>query len=435
MQRRNAAIPRGPYHSVPIFIASGEGALLTDVDGNTFLDFAGGLGCLNVGHCAPAVVEALRDQAGQSTHSCFHVTPNVGYVQLAEALNARTPGKFAKRTLLVNSGAEAVENAVKIARAFTKRQAIICFEDAFHGRTLLAMSLTSKTHPYKIGFGPFAPEVYRIPYAYCYRCSYSKTYPSCGVYCAHELEHVFKRVVEADNVAAVIAEPVLGEGGFVAPPREFFQVLQSVCRRHGILFIADEVQTGYGRTGTLFACEQFGIEPDLLTAGKSIAGGLPLASVTGRAEIMDTPVVGGLGGTFGGNPLACAAALAVLETYDQVDLSARSLRIGTIFEETTSDWSRRFSIVGDIRGLGAMRGIEFVTDRQTRAPAKQQTEAIAHACYERGLIVLTAGTLGNVIRLLVPLVATDEQIREGLSVLEAAISSVVPETVEKAAIG
>ncbi len=435
MCRRNAAIPRGPYHSAPIFIASGQDALLTDVDGNTFVDFAGGLGCLNVGHCAPAVVDAVREQAGQSTHSCFHVTPNAGYVQVAEALNARTPGKFAKKTLLVNSGAEAVENAVKIARAYTWRQAVICFEDAFHGRTLLAMSLTSKTHPYKIGFAPFAPEIYRIPYAYCYRCSYSKHYPSCGAFCAHELEHVFKRVVEADNVAAVIVEPVLGEGGFAVPPREFFHVLQSVCREHGILLIADEVQTGYGRTGTLFACEQSGIEPDLLTAGKSIAGGLPLASVTGRAEIMDAPVVGGLGGTFGGNPIACAAALAVLETYDKEDLSARSQQIGAIFEETTRGWSKRYSIIGDIRGLGAMRAIEFVTDRETRAPAKQQTDAIARACYEHGLIVLTAGTLGNVIRLLVPLVATDEQIREGLSVLESAISSVVPEPVEKAAIG
>jgi 4-aminobutyrate aminotransferase/(S)-3-amino-2-methylpropionate transaminase len=433
MQRRNAAIPRGPYHMTPIFIARGEGALIADVDGNILLDFAGGLGCLNVGHCAPAVVAAVREQAEQSTHACFHVTPNDGYVRLAEALNARTPGKFAKKTLLLNSGAEAVENAVKIARAFTKRQAVICFEDAFHGRTLLTMSLTSKTHPYKIGFGPFAPEVYRIPYAYCYRCSYSKTYPSCDVYCARELEHVFKRVVEADSVAAVLAEPVLGEGGFVLPPKDFFAVLQRICREHGILFIADEVQTGYGRTGTLFACEQLGIEPDLLTAGKSMAGGLPMGSVTGRAEIMDAPVVGGLGGTFGGNPIACAAALAVLATYDQQDLSAHSQRIGTIFEEVTRGWPDRYSLVGDIRGIGAMRAIEFVTDRQTRTPAKQQTDAMARACYERGLVVLTAGTLGNVIRLLVPLVATDEQIREGLSVLETAIASVVPARSESVA--
>lgn len=424
MQRREAGVPRGAYHMTPVFIARAEGAVIEDVDGNQLLDFAGGLGCLNVGHRAPAVVEAIRTQMDRFLHGCMHVTPYESYVRLAEALNVRVPGRFAKKTLLLNSGAEAVENAVKIARCFTGRPGILCFEDAFHGRTLLAMSLTSKTHPYKVGFGPFAPEIYRMPYAYCYRCSYSLTYPSCQLHCAHQLEDVFRRAVQAAGLAAVLVEPILGEGGFVCPPAEFFQVLTQICRRHGILLIADEVQTGFGRTGTLFACEQLAFEPDLLVAGKSMAGGLPLASVTGRAEIMDAPVVGGLGGTYGGNPLACEAALAVLETFESQGLGERACRIGQIFERVTRDWHDRFPLIGDIRGLGAMRALELVHDPQTREPAKEETASVIRGCYEHGLIILSAGTYGNVIRVLVPLVATDEQIEEGLEVLEASLSAV-----------
>ncbi len=424
MERRQASVPRAAYHMTPVFIARADGAILEDVDGNQLLDFAGGLGCLNAGHRAPAVVEAIREQTDRYLHGCIHVTPYDGYVRLAEALNTRTPGGFAKKTLLVNSGAEAVENAVKIARCFTGRPGILCFEDAFHGRTLLTMTLTSKTHPYKVGFGPFAPEVYRMPYAYCYRCGYSLTYPACALYCAHQLEDVFRRQVSAEALAAVLVEPILGEGGFVVPPREFFQILTNICRQHQILIIADEVQTGFGRTGTLFASEQFGLEPDLLVAGKSIADGLPLASVTGRAEIMDAPVVGGLGGTFGGNPLACEAALAVLETFDSQKLGERARCIGEIFEQVTRDWPDRFPLIGDIRGLGAMRALELVRDRQTREPAKEETNAVIRGCYERGLLILPAGTYGNIIRLLVPLVATDEQIEEGLAVLEASLSTV-----------
>lgn len=426
MERRESSVPRGVYHITPIFIARSEGAVVEDVDGNHFLDFAGGLGCLNVGHRAPAVVEAIRTQTDRYLHGCMHVTPYDGYVRLAEALNARTPGSWAKKTLLVNSGAEGVENAVKIARAHTGRPAVLAFEHAFHGRTLLAMTLTGKTHPYKVGFGPFAPEIYRAPYAYCYRCPYSLTYPSCEVACGHKIEDIFRTTVEADKLAAVIVEPVLGEGGFVPPPREFFQILTEICRPRGILLIADEVQTGFGRTGRLFACEQFGFEPDLLVAGKSIAGGLPLASVTGRAEIMDTPVVGSLGGTYGGNPLACEAALAVLETYDDQELGERACHIGRIFEQTTRDWFDRFPLIGDIRGIGAMRAIELVRNRETKEPAKEETQAVINACHQRGLIILPAGTYGNVIRVLVPLVATEGQIEEGLAVLEAAMSTVSP---------
>src|SRR6201981_1338738 len=311
--RRDAAIPRGPQLVTPICAAKSEGVWIEDVDGNGYLDFAGGIGCLNVGHRAPGGLNAIRGQLDAFLHTCFSVAPYGKYIELAEKLNSLTPGKFPKKTLLLNSGAEAIENSVKIARSYTHRPAIICFEDAFHGRTMLTMSLTSKTHPYKAGFEPFASDIYRIPYAYCYRCSYSLQYPDCGVFCAKHLEDTFKRMVASESVAAVVVEPVLGEGGFVAPPPEFFSIIQDICRRHEILLIADEVQTGFCRTGTMFACERYGVVPDLLVSAKSIAGGMPLAAVTGRAEIMDTPGVGGLGGTFGGNPVSCAAALAAIE--------------------------------------------------------------------------------------------------------------------------
>jgi 4-aminobutyrate aminotransferase/(S)-3-amino-2-methylpropionate transaminase len=430
MKRREAAVPRGIAHGTPIFAARAEDAVLEDVDGNRFLDFAGGIGCNNAGHRAPGVVTAIREQVDAFLHTCFSVAPYEKYIAFAEKLNSITPGTFAKKTILVNSGAEAVENAIKIARFYTRRPAIVCFEDAFHGRTMLTMSLTSKTHPYKAGFEPFAADVYRIPYAYCYRCSYSLKYPSCDVFCAQHLEDAFKRVVAAEAVAAVIAEPVLGEGGFVSPPPEFFGVVQDICRKHEILFIADEIQTGFGRTGAMFASERYGIIPDMLVSAKSIAGGLPLAAVTGRAEIMDAPGAGALGGTFGGNPVACAAALAAIETIERENLSARAVKLGEKFEARARDWKSRFSLVGDARGLGAMRAIELVRSRETREPAKRETEQIIRHCYQRGLIVLSAGTYGNVVRLLVPLVVTDEQFDEGLYILEAAISTVAESSVE-----
>jgi 4-aminobutyrate aminotransferase/(S)-3-amino-2-methylpropionate transaminase len=308
---------------------------------------------------------------------------------------------------------------------------VICFEDAFHGRTLLTLSMTSKTSPYKAGFGPFVPEVYRIPYAYCYRCAYSLQYPSCEVHCARQLEEAFKRVVATDSVAAVVAEPVLGEGGFVVPPLEFFRIVRDTCRRHGILFIADEVQTGFARTGTLFACQRYGIEPDILVTAKSLAGGLPLAAITGRAEIMDTPVAGGIGGTFGGNPVACEAALAVLDIFSSArgkdDLSARANRIGERFVERARAWQERWApqgLIGDVRGLGAMQAIELVRSSGSREPAAAETQEIVRYSYEHGLILFSAGTHGNVIRLLVPLVVTDAELDEGLNVLEAALESV-----------
>ncbi len=420
MARREAAVAHGTYHATPIFAAKAEGAVIADVDGNRFLDFAGGIGCLNMGHRAPRVVAAIREQLDKFLHVCFSVTPYESYIALAEKLNALAPGKFPRKTFLINSGAEAVENAVKIARAYTKRPAVICFEDAFHGRTLLTMSLTSKTHPYKTGFAPFASDIYRIPYAYEYRGEKGATAESF----AHHLENAFKRAVAPESVAAVIVEPVQGEGGFIVPPPNYLRTLQDLCRKHGIVFIADEVQSGIGRTGKWFASEHFGIEPDLITAAKSIGGGLPLAAVIGRAEIMDAPAEGSLGSTFAGNPLSCVAALAALETIEKDGLLSRSTAIGKRFESRARGWQTKWDLVGDVRGLGGMCAIELVRNTSTREPADTETKQIARFCYEHGLITITAGTYNNVMRILVPLVITDEQFDEGLDVIEAALASV-----------
>ncbi len=420
MERRNAAVARGPFHSTPVFAAKAEGAVIEDVDGNRYIDFAGGIGCLNMGHRDARVLDALRGQLDKFLHVCFSVTPYESYIAVAEKLNALAPGKFAKKTVLVNSGAEAVENAIKIARAYTKRPAVICFEDAFHGRTLMAMSLTSKPHPYKAGFEPMATDIHRIPYAYGYRSAAGTTAEEF----AHHLEGAFKRQVAAESVAAVIAEPVLGEGGFVVPPRDYFLLLQNICRKHGILFIADEVQSGIARTGKWFASEHFGIEPDLLVSAKSLGGGMPLAAVTGRAEVMDAPGIGGLGGTFGGNPLSCVAALAGLETIEKDGLLARSTEIGKRFEARARGWQKRWELVGEVRGLGAMCAIELVRDARTKEPADTETKELSKYCYEHGLINITAGTYGNVMRILVPLVVTDAQFDEGMDVLEAGLATV-----------
>ena len=423
-ERRTRAVPRGLSHGTPIYVAKAEDAWLEDADGNRYIDFAGGIGCLNVGHRREPVISAVRDQLDRHLHTCVQVTPYENYIALAERLNRVTPGKFPKKTLLLNTGAEAVENAVKIARAHTGRSGMIAFEDAFHGRTMMALALTSKTHPYKAGFAPLPGDVYRIPYAYCYRCSYSLKYPSCDLFCARHLEDTFKRVVASEDVAAVIAEPVLGEGGFVAPPKEFFHVLMDICRAHGVLFIADEVQSGFGRTGTLFASEYYGIEPDLLVTAKSLGGGLPLAAVTGRAEIMDAPGPGSLGGTFTGNPLSCAAALAVLDLFEHEDLLSRANELGARFQKRAREWQKRWPLIGDVRGLGGMQAIELIKSSDKREPAPEETKQIVQYCYEHGLITLSAGSYSNVIRVLAPLVISDEQMDEGLSVLESALQMV-----------
>src|SRR6202049_201881 len=420
MARREAAIPRGPANAMPVFAARADGAVIEDVDGNRYIDFAGGIGCLNIGHRSPRVISAIREQLEKHLHLCFAVTPYEGYVAVAEKLNSLAPGNFAKKTILLNSGAEAIENSIKIARAYTKRPAVICFEDAFHGRTFLTMSLTSKTHPYKAGFQPFASDIYRIPFAYPYRNSAGTTAADY----AHHLEDAFKRSVAPESVAALIVEPVLGEGGFVIPPRDYFKLLQNLCRKHGILFIADEVQSGFARTGKWFASEHFGIEPDLITMAKSLGGGMPIAAVTGRAEIMDAPGVGSLGGTFCGHPLSCAAALAAIETIEKENLLNSSTVIGRRFEERARAWQKKWPLVGDVRGMGGMCGMELVRNPASREPADTETKQIARFCYEHGLITITAGTFNNVLRILVPLVVTDEQFDEGLAVIEAALASV-----------
>src|SRR5438876_5553437 len=422
-ERRDAAVPRGLSHATPLYVARAQDAWIEDVDGNRFLDFAGGIGCINTGHRNETILLAIEAQLQNFLHTCSQVTPYESYVTLAERLNRITPGKFPKKTILLNSGAEAVENAIKIARAHTGRSGVIAFEDAFHGRTMMALALTSKTHPYKAGFAPFPSDVYRIPYAYCYRCSYSLRYPSCDVFCASHLEDTFKRVVAAEEVAAVIAEPVLGEGGFVVPPKEFFRILIDIFCKRGVVFIADEVQSGFGRTGKLFASEHYVIEPDIVVTAKSLGGGLPLAAVTGRAEIMDAPGPGGLGGTFAGNPLSCAAALAVLDIFEHENLLERANALGNRFQKRAREWQERWPMIGDVRGLGAMQAIELVQSPEKREPAADEANQIVQYCYEHGLIVLSAGSYSNVIRVLVPLVATDAQMDEGLDVLEAALKA------------
>jgi len=424
MKRRDAAVVRAAYHATPVFVAKAEGAVIEDVDGNRMIDFAGGIGCLNTGHRAPAVVDAVRRQVDRFLHTSFNVLPYESYIAICEKLNAIAPGKGPKKTLLVSTGAEATENAVKIARAYTRRPAIIAFEDAFHGRTYMAMAMTSKTHPYKAGFEPFPAEVYRIPYAYCYRCSYSLKYPSCEMFCAKHIEDTFKRMVSAESVAAVIVEPILGEGGFVTPPPEFFPTLTEICRRHGILVIADEVQTGFARTGAMFSCERLGLDPDLVAMAKSMTGGLPMGAITGRADIMDVSAPGQLGGTFGGNPLACEAALAVLETIEKQNLCARANVLGDRFRKRAAKWQAKWELIGDVRGLGAMQALELVRSKATREPADEETKQVSQYCYEHGLVLITAGSYGNVIRLLMPLVVTDAQMDEAMDVLESGLAAV-----------
>ena len=420
LTRRAAAVPRGVFNVAPIFAEWAEGARLRDVEGREYIDFSGGLGVLAVGHRHPAVLEAIRGQLDHYLHTCFHVAMYEPYVMLAERLNRLVPGGFSKKTMFTNSGAEAVENAVKIARAATGRKAVLSFEHAFHGRTLLGLSLTSKVAPYKSGFGPFAPEVYRVAYPYPYRCALGHE-GNCTPHVIGAIEEAFRVLVDPDDVAAVVVEPVTGEGGFIVPPADFLPALAALCRRHGILLIADEVQTGFGRTGRFFAVEHGGVEPDLLVTGKSLAAGLPLAGVTGRAELMDAPQVGGLGGTYGGNPIACAAALAVLEVMEREELVARAREIGASIMARFRLWQQRFAGIGEVRGIGAMCGMELVEDRQSKVPARALTTAVLSASLERGLVILKSGVYDNVVRVLLPLVISDADLDRGLGMLEDAL--------------
>ncbi|MEW6057603.1 MAG: 4-aminobutyrate--2-oxoglutarate transaminase [Bdellovibrionota bacterium] len=421
MQQRLAAVARGPFHSTPVFISRASGALIEDVDGNQLLDFASGIGVVNVGHSPEALVRAVQEQAAKFLHAGFNVTPYESYIRLAEKLNQAVPGNFPKKTLLVNSGAEAVENAIKIARAATGRQAILCFDHGFHGRTYMAMTLTSKVKPYKAGFGPFNPEVYRAPFPYAYRWPGGLDEKEVSAECLKRFIEVVETQVGAQNVAAVILEPVLGEGGFVPAPREFLAGLREYCTKQGVLIIADEIQTGFGRTGTLFASEQLGLVADLTTLAKGLGGGLPLAAVVGKAEIMDAPIEGGVGGTYGGNPVACASALAVFDAFENQGLLRRAVAIGEQVSKRLRGWKEKFSSVGDVRGLGPMQAIELVKNKSTKEPNRELAGALTKYCYEHGVVSLTAGTFGNVVRLLVPLVIESEQLDEGLDVMESGL--------------
>ncbi len=421
LEMRNKHVPQGPFNTTTAFIKEAKGAVMIDIEGRELIDFAGGIGVNNVGHSHPKVVAAIKDQADKFTHTCFHVAMYDSYVELAAKLNDLAPGDFNKMTMFANSGAEAVENAVKVARYATGRQAIICFDNAFHGRTLMGMTLTSKIKPYKFNFGPFAPEVYRMPFAYCYRCHFGLKYPSCDVACADYLEEFFITNVAAESTAAVIAEPIQGEGGFVTPPPEYFPKLDKICKKHGIALIIDEVQSGSARTGKFFAIEHWGVEPDIITLAKSFAGGMPLSAVIGREEMMNKPHVGGLGGTYGGNPICCRAALAVLEVITEDGLLQRSAELGEILSKRFAALQEKVELIGEVRGKGPMLGLELVKDRESKEPATDQAKKVVQLCYEKGLVVLACGNFGNVIRTLMPLVITNEQLDKGLSILEESL--------------
>ena len=415
-QLRERYVPRGVAQAHPVFVARAEGARLWDVDGREYLDFAGGIGVMNVGHGHPRVLQAVRAQLERFTHACFQVTPYETYVRLAERLSALAPGSFPKKTIFLTTGAEAVENAVKIARAHTGRPAVVALTHSFHGRTLLGMSLTGKASYYKQNFGPFAPEVYHAPAPYPYRGV------SDGL-ALEGLEELFRTQVDPERVAALILEPVLGEGGFIPLSPEYLRAVRRITEAHGVLLVADEIQSGFGRTGKMWAIEHSGVVPDLITFAKSVAAGLPLSGVVGRAEVMDAPRPGGLGGTYAGNPLACAAGLAVLDVFAEEGLLERAEALGKVLWAGLKRLQERFPQVGEVRGLGPMVALELVRDRLSKEPAPELAQAVLEAARDQGLILLKAGMFGSVLRILVPLVATLEEAEEGLRRLEAAMEA------------
>src|SRR5579859_2903372 len=428
MKRRHEVVARGVSSTMPVFAAKAEGAIIEDVDGNQFIDFAGGIGAMNIGHARPEVTRAIAEQAAKFTHTCFAVMMYEPYIELAERIVKLAPGDFPKKAIFFNSGAEAVENAVKIARYATGRPAIIVFDNAYHGRTLLTMTMTAKVKPYKYRFGPFAPEVYRAPFPYPYRMDMTPSQASNA--CITELKRMFTGEVAPDQVAAIVVEPLQGEGGFMPAPPGFLKALKGLCEEHGILFVADEIQSGFCRTGEMFAVNHDGVEPDLMIIAKSMGAGMPISGVVGRAEIMDAPPPGTLGGTYSGNPVACAAALAVLDLFEKEDYAARSREIGHVVTQRFLHLQERFSLVGDVRGLGGMAAIELVRDRATKEPDTHAASEVLAAAHQRGLVLIKAGMYDNVLRILVPLVVTDEQLKQGLNIFEDALSVVAePRTV------
>jgi 4-aminobutyrate aminotransferase/(S)-3-amino-2-methylpropionate transaminase len=420
LQRRSEATSGGLGMAIPVIIERASDAILLDIDGNQIIDLGSGIGVTGVGNSAPRVVDRVIDQVQAFTHTCFTVAPYMGYIEVCEKLNAVTPGTFKKKSLLVNSGAEAVENAVKIARHYTKRQAIVVFEHSYHGRTNLTMALTAKNMPYKEGFGPFAPEVYRVPMPYSFHwVGDQATITEDAI---EMVTHKIEKEIGAHNVAAIIIEPIQGEGGFIVPPKGFLPALSKYSTDNGIILIADEVQTGFARTGNMFAVENENVVPDMIVTAKGIAGGLPLAGVTGRAEIMDSVHVSGLGGTYGGNPLACAAALGVFETLEAEKLVERANHIGKILGESLRALQAKYPVIGEVRGRGAMQAIELV-EPGTKTPNTAAMNAVVKYCQSKGVLVLTAGTYSNVVRFLPPIVITDELLKDALSVLDEAFAS------------
>jgi 4-aminobutyrate aminotransferase/(S)-3-amino-2-methylpropionate transaminase len=420
LQRRSEATSGGLGMAIPVIIERASDAILLDIDGNQIIDLGSGIGVTNVGNAAQRVVDRVIDQVQAFTHTCFTVAPYMGYIEVCEKLNAMTPGTFKKKSLLVNSGAEAVENAVKIARHYTKRQAIVVFEHSYHGRTNLTMALTAKNMPYKEGFGPFAPEIYRVPMPYSFHwVGNQATITEDAI---EMITHKIEKEIGAHNVAAILIEPIQGEGGFIVPPTGFLPALSKYATDNGIIFIADEVQTGFARTGNMFAVEHENVVPDMVVTAKGIAGGLPLAGVTGRAEIMDSVHVAGLGGTYGGNPIACAAALGAIETMEEENLVARANHIGQILGDALRALQAKYPVIGEVRGRGAMQAIELV-EPGTKTPNTAAMNAVVKYCQSKGVLILTAGTYSNVVRFLPPIVITDELLKDALSVLDEAFAS------------
>ncbi|MSO63932.1 MAG: 4-aminobutyrate--2-oxoglutarate transaminase [Candidatus Planktophila sp.] len=420
IKRRTEATSQGLGMAIPVVIERASDAILLDIDGNQIIDLGSGIGVVNVGNAASRVVDRVIEQVQAFTHTCFTVAPYMGYIEVCEKLNALTPGTHKKKSILVNSGAEAVENAVKIARHYTKRAAIVVFEHSYHGRTNLTMALTAKNMPYKEGFGPFAPEIYRVPMPYSFHWVGDQ-----ATITADALEMVISKIekeIGAHNVAAILIEPIQGEGGFIVPPKGFMPALATYAAQNGIVFIADEVQTGFARTGRMFAVEDENLVPDMMITAKGIAGGLPLAGVTGRAEIMDSVHVSGLGGTFGGNPIACAAALGAIETIEAEALVARAAHIGTVLGQSLRALQKKYPIIGEVRGRGAMQAIELV-EAGSKLPNTAAMNAVVKYCQSKGVLILTAGTYSNVIRFLPPLVITDELLHDAMNVLEEGFAS------------
>ena len=424
LARRQTAVPTGLARATDVVVQSAQGAIVHDIDGNTLIDMAGGIGMLNAGHCPPAVVDAIQKQAASYIHTCALVATYEPYIELCERLNALTPGTFDKKTLLSNSGAEAVENAVKLSRTYTGRHAIIVFEGAYHGRTYLTMSLTSKYGLFKKGFGPFAPEIYRLPHPYLYRRPPEMSETAYITHCCNQLEKALISQVDPSAIAAILIEPIQGEAGFIPMPAPFLQKIRDICTQHNIVMIADEVQSGFGRTGKLFAIEHYNIVPDLITTAKSLGSGLPISAVTGKAEILDSAHPGGLGGTYSGSPIACVAALATLNQITQPAFLKRANEVGDLIATEINSWRTQYPLIGDTRGVGAMQLIEFVLDPKTKTPAVEQTLQIVRHATANGLLLIRAGLYSNCIRLLPPLTITDEQCTEALTILRQAIEHI-----------